>query len=396
MSLIQNSNPLVSFVLSTFNRRAELLGTLSKLQQCGLDAGLFEILVVDNASSDGTAAAVAAQFPDATLFPLSVNRGSCAKNIALERAAGQFVVFLDDDSYPLEGSIPRMLEHFAMRPDLGAAVFTVTLPDGSRECSAYPDVFIGCGTAFRREALDEVGGLPETFFMQAEEYDLSLRLLQAGWDIRTFDDLHVAHLKTPNARRRWRTMRLDARNNFLVASRYFPRKWLSQFTLDWMRRYHCIAAAKQQRSAFWVGLAQGVCQAATTPRTAVGDGVFNRFTRMAQIEHAMATAARTHHLRSVLLIDYGKNILPYWLATKKCGLKVVAIADPKLAGCSYRGIPVINDSIARRLDFDAAIISNSSPVHAQARADAWRGMESRLIIDLLASSTLQHIKGLAA
>ena len=52
-----------------------------------------------------------------------------------------------------------------------------------RECSAYPDVFIGCGTGFRRQALVEVGGLPEDFFMQAEEYDLSLRLLDAGWTV---------------------------------------------------------------------------------------------------------------------------------------------------------------------------------------------------------------------
>lgn len=396
MTSIQVSNPLVSFVLSTFNRREELLGTLAKLQRCGLDAGRFEILVVDNASSDGTAGAVAAQFPGVTLFPLSVNRGSCAKNIALEKAVGQFVVFLDDDSYPLEGSIQRMLEHFAMRSELGAAVFTVTLPDGSRECSAYPDVFIGCGTAFRREALQEVGGLPETFFMQAEEYDLSLRLLQAGWEIRTFDDLHVAHLKTPNARRRWRTMRLDVRNNFIVAARYFPRQWLAGFALDWMRRYRHIAAAKQQRTAFWAGLVQGIAHAITAPRTPVDEAVFNRFTRMDQIEQAMASAVRAHHLRSVVLIDYGKNILPYWLAAKKCGLTIVAIADPKLAGRSYRGIPVINDSVARRLDFDAAIVSNSSPVHAKVRATAWRKIEPRPVLDLLATSPSEQSKGLAA
>ena len=46
-----------------------------------------------------------------------------------------------------------MVEHFEAMPSLGAAVFTVTLPDGSRECSAYPDVFIGCGVGFRRAAL---------------------------------------------------------------------------------------------------------------------------------------------------------------------------------------------------------------------------------------------------
>src|SRR5438477_532540 len=81
------------------------------------------------------------------------------------------------------------------------------------ECGAYPDGFIGCGTGFRRAALDQVGGLPDDFFMQCEEYDRSLRLLDGGWRVRTFADHHVAHLKTPTARASARTTRLDVRNN---------------------------------------------------------------------------------------------------------------------------------------------------------------------------------------
>ena len=100
----------------------------------------------------------------------------------------------------MPGAIERMIAYFESDPRLGAATFTVTLPDGARECSAYPDVFIGCGTGVRRTAIDQTGGLPDDFFMQAEEYDLSLRLLDAGWRIRGFDALRVLHLKTPTAR----------------------------------------------------------------------------------------------------------------------------------------------------------------------------------------------------
>src|SRR4051812_35219353 len=201
MTTIPNANLLVSFVISTHNRRKELLNTLASLYLCGLTNEAFEIFVIDNASSDGTPGAIRRDFPQVTLFPQKKNRGSCAKNIALPLARGRYVVFLDDDSYPRYGSISRMIRHFEADPDLGAAVFSVHLADGSSECSAYPDVFIGCGTGFRRKALEEVGGLPEDFFMQAEEYDLSLRLLDAGWMVKGFDDLHVVHLKAHLARR---------------------------------------------------------------------------------------------------------------------------------------------------------------------------------------------------
>src|SRR3954463_2456354 len=160
--------PFVSFVISTHNRRDVLLGTLAAVERCGLPAGQFEAIVVDNASTDGTADALAARFPDVRVLREEVNRGPCAKNAALAVTRGEYVVFLDDDSFPTDADcVPRMLRHFEADPRLGAAVCTVTLPDGSRECSAYPGVFIGCGTGFRAAALREVGGLPEDFFMAA-------------------------------------------------------------------------------------------------------------------------------------------------------------------------------------------------------------------------------------
>jgi GT2 family glycosyltransferase len=372
---------LISFVISTYNRREVLLRTLENLQLCGMAENLFEILVVDNNSLDATASAVAQEFPQVKLLRMNRNYGSCAKNFAIAEASGKYVVFLDDDSYPTSGSIARMIEHFEADPSLGAAIFTITLPDGSRECSAYPDVFIGCGTGFRREALLQVGGLPKDFFMQAEEYDLSLRLMQAGWNLRTFDDLHITHLKTPSARSSWRTMRLDVRNNFILLMRYFPRQWRRRFAWDWMRRYYHIATMKSQRSAFCVGLLQGVRQCIVSlNRQPIGEIVFEKFTRMQEIEQQMAKIARQS--ASVLLIDYGKNIYPYYLAAKKCGVNIIAIADNRLAGGRYRGIPIVNDSIARRLDFDVAIISNLSPVHAAQRLQSWRTIEQRQVFDL--------------
>ena len=389
MLTLPKANLVVSFILSTYNRRAEVLNTLEHIGRCGLDADAYEIFVVDNASADETVEAVSEQFPHVHLLPQAKNRGSCAKNLALPHARGRYIVFLDDDSYPRYGSVARMIRHFVTDPDLGAVAFEVHLPDGSAECSAYPDVFIGCGTGFRRQALAEVGGLPEDFFMQAEEYDLSLRLLDAGWTVKRFDDLHVVHLKTPAARRPKRVMRLDVRNNLILTRRYFPRQWIKPFARDWMSRYYKIAAARKQRVSFFAGAIQGfVASRLKTKRTPISDAAFEAFAKIQEIRSRLAIAQEILDIKTLIFVDLGKNVLPYWMAARELGIEVVAIADPNLgAGSSkrarkYRGVPIVDDEEAQTFAADAVLIANLSPVHARTRRRDWRAFAHRPVIDL--------------
>jgi GT2 family glycosyltransferase len=375
----------VTFLIAAYNRRDVLLNTLRQLRRCGLPPELFETILVDNASTDGTADAVAVAFPEVVLIREKINRGACAKNSGLPFARGRFVVFLDDDSYPLPGSLARMIRHFEANPSLGAAVFDIQLPDGSRECSAYPNVFIGCGTGFRRRALSQVGGLPEDFFMQAEEYDLSLRLLGAGWDVRRFDDLHVAHLKTPMARKSTRTTRLDVRNNLTLIGHYFPDRWVMPFALDWANRYAMLAAARGHRLAHWQGMSEAAIRVVRSiNRRPLTDDAFESFAQINTIRHRLREARGTFGLRRILLADLGKNVLAYWMAAEACGLEVVAIGDDTLGGrgWTYRGVPIVGHDEARRAPFDAVVISNMSPVHAALRRAWWRRAQREPVIDL--------------
>lgn len=377
----------VSIILSTYRRRDVLLRTLARLHQPAIRE-LAEIFVVDNASGDGTPEAVRERFPSVHLIALSENRGSVAKNLAIPHARGRYVLFLDDDSYPVGDSLRRMVQHLDADPALGAALFRVTLPDGSQECSAYPDVFVGCGVGLRRRALEQVGCLPDDFFMQAEEYDLSLRLLDGGWKLRRFEDLHVEHLKTPGARFSARVMRLDVRNNLTLIARRFPEAWRRPFAREWLRRYWAIASSRGLRWPFVMGLCQGLARAIAGKSHPISDGAFEQFSRMGEIEDRLRQAKSDLGLRRILLVDWGKNLLAYWLAARACGLEVVAIADNRLAGpraSRYRGIPILKDEEAAALPFDAAVIANSSPVHAQARRRRWMAIDRRPIIDLLES-----------
>jgi GT2 family glycosyltransferase len=380
--------PMITFLISTHNRREVLRRTLDELREIDRRSGLVtETIVVDNASRDGTADFVATAFPEVHLIRQRKNTGACAKNAGLAKARGEFVIFLDDDSFPTVGSVRRMVQYFFADPDLGATIFDVTLPDGTHESSAYPSVVIGCGTGFRRVALQQVGGLPIDFFMQAEEYDLSLRLLENKWTIGRFDDLHVRHLKTPAARIPTRTTRLDARNNLMVVTRYFPRHWILPYAIDWTRRYWWMAGAKGRRhqAAMLRGIVEGVARSLIPGhRRPVGLAAFETFAMTVAIRLRMLRAARKHQLRSVILVDLGKNILPHLLAAKAAGLHIMAIADNRLAAHNrrYHGIPVVSDDDATSMIFDAAIIANISPAHATARAQEWR-KRGALVIDLL-------------
>jgi GT2 family glycosyltransferase len=378
----------ITFLISTYNRATVLLATLANIDQCGLQRDRYEIIVVDNASTDSTSALVLQQRPDVHLISLPTNRGPCAKNEGLRIAQGRFVVFLDDDSYPSAGSIERMIAHFDQNPFLGAATFTITLPGGRKECSAYPGVFIGCGTGFRRRALEQVGGLPEDFFMAAEEYDLSLRLLDGGWEVRSFTDLHATHLKTPGARYPKRIATLDMRNNLLLVARFFPSRWVLPYAMDWARRYRLIAAANGHRLAHWRGVLSGLWAIARgVRRAAVSEETFETFARVQETEDRLAEFVQRTGAKRVLFIDLGKNSLAYHRAAHRLGLTVIAITDANLGGHGFRyhGNDIVTDQTAMTMHFDAAIVSNLSPVHAEARGAHWRQLTRKPVIDLFES-----------
>lgn len=366
--------PRVSIVLATHNRRDVVTHTLDVLAECGLDRTDYESIVVDNASTDGTAEAINGR-PGVHVIRLDHNRGSCAKAAGAERATGSLIVFLDDDARPRPGALEMMIRHFERNAVLGAAGFTVHLSDGTRECSALPHVFVGCGVGFRARALRGVGGLDASFFMQAEEYDLSFRLLNAGWRVEAFADLHVDHLKTPAARQSARTAYYDVRNNLRVIGRYLPPPFRAVYHTDWLQRYRWLAERNGHASAFrrgvlagrlWRTLEQNRFRTQRLSATTL-ESVFcwaDVRMRMEQL--------RGQGYRRILLADLGKNVFAFHRGAAEAGLNVTAIADDRFAavGRTYRGTPVVPTREGLSCRVDAVVVSNTSYVHAEARAEA--------------------------
>ncbi len=372
-----NHRPYLSVIMATHNRRDVVLHTLAALAQCGLDRRDYEVIVVDNASRDGTAE-VLERMRGVRVRRLGRNRGACAKAVGVPMARAPIVLLLDDDAYPRPHCLDRMLLRFEIDPSLGAAGFTAHLPDGGQECSALPHVFVGCGVGLRAEALRAVGGIDASLFMAAEEYDLSFRLLQAGWRVEIFKDLQVEHCKSALARRRRRISFYDICNNLRIIARYLPEPWAGVYREDWTQRYAWLAAAAGHETAFARGLRFGRRCARLDRRRyrhrRLGRDVLEAVFCWESIEQRMHGLA-AGGVRRVVLADLGKNIYAFCRGAQRAELDIVAIADDRFARADrrYRGIPIVETAAALSLRPDAIVVSNTSYVHAPLRKRALCG-----------------------
>lgn len=364
------NRPLLSVILATHNRREVVRSTITHIRALGHPASTLEIIVVDNASTDGTREELATS-AEVRLLALRKNRGSCAKALGVRFARAPILLFLDDDSYPRPGCIEPMLARFEHDPRLGAAGFSVHLPDGRQECSALPHVFVGCGVGLRAAALRAVGGLDASFFMQAEEYDLAFRLAQSGWDCRVYDDLQVEHRKTAQARSSERLTYFDARNNLRLVARYLDGEAATAYRQDWEQRYCWLARRHGFSEAFDRGLQAGI---------QMGRRERDRFERLLEPEFELFFCWKAIEeqmvrlweagVRNAIFVDMGKNIYAFHRAAARIGIQVLGIADDCFSapGRWYRGTPLLTVDEALSLAPDALIVSNTSHVHAAQRA----------------------------
>ena len=366
---------LLSIVIITRDRRDQLLQSLARLKaNLALAPGEYELLIVDNASCDDTLARLHEHHPDAITIPLEHNEGMPARNHAIRRASGQFVLILDDDSYPAPQTVERAIDYMQHNPQCGAVTGRVELPTGALEASAMPTVFIGCATLLRREALDTVGLFDPVFFRQAEEYDLSFRLWQAGYAIERFEDLVFYHDKHPGGRPSALTVRMDIRNNLILADRYLPEPERAEYQADWIQRYTAIGQHLGEERA----LRRGIWEArwhhvrhAIQQHAPFDTATFEVVFEQELIALRIADWALRHRVRHVVIADLAKNMYGVWRACQQAGLSVIAVADnaPAFFGLSYRNVPVTPDEKALSADPQGIILANMNPARVDARRD---------------------------
>jgi len=211
--------PDVSISLVNTNSRELLLACLESL--AGVDA---EIVVLDNASEDGSAEAVRAQHPDVRLIAQSYRAGFGANhNTVIRATTGRYVFILNEDTTSDDWGFERMVTHLDANPRVAALGPRLVYPDGRVQSSAWRfpspataalglvtlgragvlqsggaetrdvDWAMASALLVRREALDDVGVFDEGFFIYSEETDLCRRLRTAGWRTQFFPSVTVVH-----------------------------------------------------------------------------------------------------------------------------------------------------------------------------------------------------------
>jgi hypothetical protein len=195
----------------------------------------YEIIVVDNASRDGSAELVSREFPNAHLLANAENLGySRAVNQAIQAARGRYILILNPDVEAFPGSIDALAEHLDESPDTGIAGGKLLNPDGTLQYSCrtfytfatllhrrtplgglFPnakvvrdhlmmdwdhdsvrevDWMLGACMMVRAEAIRDVGLMDERFFMYFEDVDWCYRMKSHGWKVEYVPSAQMRHV----------------------------------------------------------------------------------------------------------------------------------------------------------------------------------------------------------
>ncbi len=264
----------VSIVIVSFNTRDVLRECLeSVIRENG--ALRVQIIVVDNASTDGSPEMVEQEFPDVFLIRSKINLGfGPANNLGLRSANGRYIVLLNSDAFLTQGSLERSVAHMDANAGVGLGGGRLVGRDGSWQPSArmFPSVFSdllvlsglaarfprsrffgradrtwanpmesaevdwvpGAYSIVRAEVLKSIGFFDERFFLYYEEVDLCKRIKNAGYSIWYWPDIAIIHIGGESSRQ-IRSLQLSRTGAQLTL-------WRMRSMLLYYRKHHGFSA----------------------------------------------------------------------------------------------------------------------------------------------------------
>jgi hypothetical protein len=273
--------PTLSVVIVSWNVRDLLRRALTSVYASWGGPSRLQVIVVDNASHDGSVAMVRDAFPQAQVLANAENRGfTGGNNQGIAAARGDVLLLLNPDTEVLDDALPRMVAYAQDHPDVGMVGPQLLTPQGHVQSSRrrFPtplllflestwlqslaprrmlrryyaqdrpddltqdvDWITGAVMLTRRPVVAEVGGMDEGFFMYSEELDWCRRVKAAGWRVVYYPEARVVHHEGKSSEQ-------------VVAARHV---YFQSSKVRYARKYHGPALAEALR--LWL-LAQYVGQ----------------------------------------------------------------------------------------------------------------------------------------
>ena len=263
--------PDFSILIVNWNTRDLTLACIRSVKERNRHS-LYEIVLVDNGSDDGTVEAVRARFPDVRIIENVENVGfSRANNQGIQTARGELILLLNSDTFlDSEEPLQRLWDYFSKNARAGIAGATLVLPNGTFQAagrsflsvknlvkqqllfSSAPafkkapsdrrtpysvDYVDGAFLCIRQRVIDEIGPLNEDYFMYGEDMEWCARARNHGWDVVVLPDIRVIHHHAASTKQNFRKALVE---NMLNVSRFLGRT-------------HGTKAAKQAFEVYMLG-----------------------------------------------------------------------------------------------------------------------------------------------
>ncbi len=226
-----STQELVSVVITNYNRRDDLREALYSIQQ--QDYWNIEIIVVDNASRDGSLEMLATEFPSVHTIPLQENTGMDGYSIGFQRASGEYIFQMDNDSLiPDSTVLSEVVRRFQEGSENLAGIAT-RVEEYRADCDDIENLrqkdkrhglinsgaFHSGGVAFRRSLLNKVGYYNRDVFLYVSELFLGMKILAAGYQIHFFPEILMLH-KSSGVSRSSRGTYFEMRNRYWFMRRF--------------------------------------------------------------------------------------------------------------------------------------------------------------------------------
>lgn len=265
----------LSIIIVNYNVKEFLTNLLHSLRTAVKNI-THEIIIVDNASEDGSIEIIKSKFPDVKLIENKKNVGfGSANNQALKIAEGKYFLLINPDTIVKEDTLEKMIELMDADPSIGAAGCKVLNPDGTLQLAcrrSFPgpwtsftkvvglsklfpnskifakynltyldennsyevDALSGAFMMIRKSVYDQIGGFDQQFFMYGEDLDLCYRIQKAGYKVYYFHETEIIHYKGESTKR----SSIDETKIFYQAMQLFVRKhFAASFLVNWILRF---------------------------------------------------------------------------------------------------------------------------------------------------------------